>query len=672
MSQRVASDIDSPGVQLVAERAAASFPVRELTYFLDGGAEQTRMRERFEAIVEAEPVFRRSCADYSLSRPERYRLAMRKQLRLCELIKDLQLTGNYATAGSDVRALRLAVHDDIGSDLQLLMFIPNLKATFSDEQLAHWLPRAEAWEVLGCYAQTELGHGSNVRALETTATYLPDTDEIEIHSPTLASTKWWPGALGRTANHAIVFARLLVAGRDLGIHNFLVQIRDLETHAPLPGVAVGDIGSKIGYNAQDNGFCRFERVRIPRVQMAMRNARLSRTGEYTTSGSVARDVLYSTMTLVRAEIVGNCGNALAKACTIAIRYSAVRRQGFADGGHETIVLDYAMQQARLLPCLVSALAFRLTATHVTAMLNAGDAAALHVASAGLKALCSRLTCEGIETCRLACGGHGYLEASGLPSLLGTFKQNATVEGENYMIAQQTTRGLLKALQAHSVGGEATAPAAGGGGAQGKLVEGEHQAFVRGAAAAATVRCEASTLEALLEPATLCAAYRQRAAWQLLYVRRALGAAAAAGAAPIAAWNGACPDIVRCSESYCFDALVRHFCAAVASLEAVGSPLAPPLRSCRSLFALWHMQQHIGEFLESGYLGAAQVELVREGVRRALLEVRRDAVPLCDAWGFSDHALNSALGRYDGDVYTALYASAQPALNPMNRDEVDPG
>ena len=110
MTQQAGNGIDSPGVQLVAERAAASFPVRELTYFLDGGPEKTRMRERFEAIIEAEPVFRRSCADYSLSRPERYRLAMRKQLRLCELVKELQLTGNYATAGSDVRlALSLAL-----------------------------------------------------------------------------------------------------------------------------------------------------------------------------------------------------------------------------------------------------------------------------------------------------------------------------------------------------------------------------------------------------------------------------------------------------------------------------------------------------------------------------------------------------------------------------------
>lgn len=56
---------------------------------------------------------------------------------------------------------------------------------------------------------------------------------------------------GRTANYAIVYARLLVHGQDLGIHNFMVQIRDLQTHKPMPGVEVGDIGPKIGYNNQD-------------------------------------------------------------------------------------------------------------------------------------------------------------------------------------------------------------------------------------------------------------------------------------------------------------------------------------------------------------------------------------------------------------------------------------
>ena len=39
--------------------------------------------------------------------------------------------------------------------------------------------------VAGSYAQTELGHGSNVRGLETTATFIPETDEFELHSPTL-------------------------------------------------------------------------------------------------------------------------------------------------------------------------------------------------------------------------------------------------------------------------------------------------------------------------------------------------------------------------------------------------------------------------------------------------------------------------------------------------------
>lgn len=48
---------------------------------------------------------------------------------------------------------------------------------------------------------------------------------------------------------------------------------------------VGDIGPKIGFNTMDNGFCAFDRVRIPRANMAMRHQQVDRDGRYTSSGS---------------------------------------------------------------------------------------------------------------------------------------------------------------------------------------------------------------------------------------------------------------------------------------------------------------------------------------------------------------------------------------------------
>jgi len=52
---------------------------------------------------------------------------------------------------------------------------------------------------LGCYGLTELGHGSNVRGIETTATYDPVTKEYVLHSPTKTSRKFWIGNLAKCA-----------------------------------------------------------------------------------------------------------------------------------------------------------------------------------------------------------------------------------------------------------------------------------------------------------------------------------------------------------------------------------------------------------------------------------------------------------------------------------------
>lgn len=137
--------------------------------------------------------------------------------------------------------------------------------------------------ILGAYAQTELGHGSNVAALETTATFLPDTQEFEIHSPTLTSTKWWIGSAGLVATHAVVQAQLVLPRHKvMGPHLFLVQLRNAENHQLLPGITIGDIGAKAfgSFAANDNGFIRFQNVRVPLSCMLSKFAKVTENGGY--------------------------------------------------------------------------------------------------------------------------------------------------------------------------------------------------------------------------------------------------------------------------------------------------------------------------------------------------------------------------------------------------------
>ena len=154
------------------------------------------------------------------------------------------------------------------------MFIPSIAGQGTDEQKRELLPLCNSLAIIGTYAQTELGHGTFVRGLETTATFKQDSDEFIVHSPTQTATKWWPGGLGKTATHAVVMARLFIKGRDYGPHAFVVQLRCLKTHRCLPGVTIGDIGPKFGYNGVDNGFLRFDHVMVPRSAMLSKFAQV--------------------------------------------------------------------------------------------------------------------------------------------------------------------------------------------------------------------------------------------------------------------------------------------------------------------------------------------------------------------------------------------------------------
>lgn len=178
--------------------------------------------------------------------------------------------------------------------------------------------------LFGTYIQTELGHGTFVRGMETTATFDRASQEFVINSPTLSSIKFWPGTGGITANYAIVMAKLIIDCQEHGIHAFVVQLRSLETHKLMPGVESGDIGLKIGFESQDNGYIKFNNLRIPLFCMLMKNAQVTPSGEFKRIGSEL--VMYACMLTLRASLGLFGALLLSLSTTIAIRYSAVRRQ----------------------------------------------------------------------------------------------------------------------------------------------------------------------------------------------------------------------------------------------------------------------------------------------------------------------------------------------------------
>ena len=89
------------------------------------------------------------------------------------------------------------------------------------------MPLTDGMDIIGSYAQTEIGHGSDVQSIKTTATYDHAKQEFVIHTPSLDATKWWPGDMGRTSNYALVLARIIIPDddgelNDYGLGMFLV------------------------------------------------------------------------------------------------------------------------------------------------------------------------------------------------------------------------------------------------------------------------------------------------------------------------------------------------------------------------------------------------------------------------------------------------------------------
>lgn len=640
------------------ERQKCTFDTVELTQLLDGGPEKTKARKGLEKFFLTDPELKETVPVEYLSHKERYEEAVRKSCLMFKKIKEMQNRGDggielfQSILGGSIGAA--IIRDGIPFTLHYVMFLPTLMGQANLKQQAYWIGKAWNCEMIGTYAQTELGHGTFIRGLETTAHYDPKTEEFVLNSPTLTSYKWWPGGLGHTANYAIVVAQLYTNGVCHGIHPFIVQLRDEETHLPLPGIKIGEIGCKIGMNGINNGYLGFQNVRIPRINMLMKNAQVLKDGTYIKSPS--EKLTYGTMIFVRVAVVkGVATSNLAKAVTIATRYSAVRRQSeLKPGEPEPQILDFRTQQYKLLPNVAACLAMNFSANwlwdmynNVNSELEQGDMERLpelHAMACCMKAVCTSDAAAGIEVCRKACGGHGYMTCSNFPSIYGNVTAAETYEGENTVLLLQTARYLVKVW--HQAKNGDTIP--------------ETVKYLQ--RKQSTQRWD-NSLQCLVE------AYHDVANGQINNSIRHLERQTRDSVAPEIAWNESSLHLVKCAEAHARAFIVQTFVDTLENLRtSISVHLHIVLTQLCELYAVYWILKNLGEFLMFSNMKQQDVQSLLNHQDSLLAELRPNATGLVDSFDICDEILSSPLGAYDGQVYQRLFDEANKS--PLNEEPVN--
>ncbi len=636
----------------------------KLTLHLDGNDPKQTARRRW--LWEAGETYDNSGIHFS-SREEKLKRHLETFFGIHRKFTD----DGFQPQPNDIMMMSNVARNQGGMGLHFGAFVTTLTSQATMEQQMEWLLPAFQMKIIGALGQTELGHGSNVRGLQTTAEYDASTQEFVLNTPFLKSMKWWPGNLGKTSTHCLVYAQLVVGGQEKGFHVFMIQLRD-DNHKPLAGIEVGEVGPKIGDNGTETGFLRLHNVRIPRTWMMMKNQEVTPEGEYKKNPKVANSkIQYTTMLNIRAGLVMSGGYRLAAAVTIAARYSCVRVQGFVDTNAasdrtapENKIMEYQNQQYRLLKQLALAYAFTFTGQTISLNLqklmkdilensDTSGLAEMHAISSGLKSLVTFEGAAGMEECRKLCGGHGVLLASGVAQMALDYTTYCTAEGDRIILELQSARYLVKAL------GEAR---------QGKPVSGLCEYLVPCKDPkydpTSELNCKATTTAGFRDLNVLRKLFRARALNAVVEVGDRLRSLLESKVQFDAAWNRCSIDLVTASRAHCYYVILVNF------IESLGNCKDDKVRNILThvcvLFALQNIQEDMGSFTFT----KTQQKLVREAVREVLPIVRADVIPLTDAFEFPDQALGSAIGKHDGKVFEALYESAK--ASPMNRQDPFPG
>jgi acyl-CoA oxidase len=394
----------------------------------------------------------------------------------------------------------------------------------------------------------------------------------------------------------------------------------------------------MAYNSTDNGYAKFDHVRIPRSALLARYNTVDKDGTYK-AHHLRGKLLYSGLSGGRLLIIRKSAFQLAQALTIATRYSVVRQQGESRDpteNPETQIIHYKLQHYRLLTLISRAYANVFASKSVHAVhkeMQAEQASGnhrllstFHVLSSGLKAWATQTAVDGAEDARKMCGGHGYLMISGLPDIVLSVTATCTFEGENVVMWKQVSSYLMKSMAADSLP--------------------EDMAYMNGFQDPESTGSYGDS--DFLRPEILLEIFEHRAArlTNEVYVQlqQAKGSRAQAE-------NRFAVELHIAARAHIDVFILRSFIEHISAITL--GPIKAALTRLLLLHALTTISSPLPLSSATFHFSYTQIGVMRQHTNDLLEQLLPDAVALTDAFNFTDASLASALGCRDGNVYERL-------------------